>query len=107
MKLDCPHCGVHGSIDDSLAAKKLRCPKCSKVFLIPPDMLPGDVTGVSVYNQKTSDFEYRPGPVMSNIILADEINRAPAKVQSALLKPCRKDKSLSGMEPIHWKNLFL
>ena len=40
MKIDCPHCGVHGSVDDSLAAKKLRCPKCSKVFLVADDMVP-------------------------------------------------------------------
>lgn len=40
MKIDCPHCGVHGSIEDSLAGKKLRCPKCSKVFLIPEELLP-------------------------------------------------------------------
>ena len=51
-----------------------------------PDMLPGDITGVSVYNQKTVDFEFRPGPVISQIVLADEINRATPKVQSALLE---------------------
>ena len=50
-------------------------------------MLPGDITGVSVYNQKTADFEFRPGPVMAQIVLADEINRATPKVQSALLEP--------------------
>ena len=41
MKIDCPHCGVHGSVDDSLAGKKLRCPKCSKVFLVPEEILSG------------------------------------------------------------------
>ena len=51
-----------------------------------PDLLPTDVTGVSVYNQKTGDFEYRPGPVMAQILLADEINRATPKAQSALLE---------------------
>ncbi|MDP3878856.1 MAG: MoxR family ATPase [Dehalococcoidales bacterium] len=51
-----------------------------------PDMLPGDITGVSVYNQKTADFEFRPGPIMAQIVLADEINRATPKVQSALLE---------------------
>ena len=51
-----------------------------------PDLLPTDVTGVSVYNQKTGDFEYRPGPVMTQILLADEINRATPKAQSALLE---------------------
>ena len=51
-----------------------------------PDLLPSDVTGVSVYNQKTGEFEYRPGPVLAQILLADEINRATPKTQSALLE---------------------
>lgn len=51
-----------------------------------PDMLPSDVTGVSVFNQETRQFEFRPGPVMSEIVLADEINRATPKTQSALLE---------------------
>ena len=51
-----------------------------------PDLLPSDITGVSVFNQATSDFEFRPGPVFANIVLGDEINRASPKVQSALLE---------------------
>lgn len=51
-----------------------------------PDLLPSDITGVSIYNQKTEDFEYRPGPVMTNILLADEINRTSPKTQAALLE---------------------
>jgi MoxR-like ATPase len=51
-----------------------------------PDLLPNDVTGVSVYNQKTSEFEFRPGPAFVNILLADEINRATPRTQSALLE---------------------
>jgi MoxR-like ATPase len=51
-----------------------------------PDMLPSDVTGVSVYNQKTGEFEFRPGPVLAQIVLTDEINRATPKTQSALLE---------------------
>ena len=51
-----------------------------------PDMLPSDVTGVSIYNQKTSEFEFRPGPVMAQIVLTDEINRATPKTQAALLE---------------------
>ena len=51
-----------------------------------PDMLPSDVTGVSIFNQITREFEFRPGPVMSQIVLADEINRATPKTQSALLE---------------------
>ena len=51
-----------------------------------PDLLPSDVTGVSIYNQKTGDFEFRPGPIMAQVVLADEINRATPKTQSALLE---------------------
>ena len=51
-----------------------------------PDLLPSDVSGVSIYNQKTQEFEFRPGPIMSQVVLADEINRATPKTQSALLE---------------------
>jgi MoxR-like ATPase len=51
-----------------------------------PDMLPSDVTGVSIFNQLTNEFEYRPGPVIAEVVLADEINRATPKTQSALLE---------------------
>ena len=51
-----------------------------------PDMLPSDITGVSIYNQKTQEFEYRSGPIMAQIVLTDEINRATPKTQSALLE---------------------
>lgn len=51
-----------------------------------PDLLPSDVTGVSIYNQKTGDFEFRAGPIMAQIVLADEINRATPKTQSSLLE---------------------
>jgi MoxR-like ATPase len=51
-----------------------------------PDLLPTDVTGVSVFNQKTAEFEFRPGPVFAQIVLADEINRATPRTQSALLE---------------------
>ncbi|MFB6297366.1 MAG: AAA family ATPase [Salinirussus sp.] len=51
-----------------------------------PDLLPSDVTGVNIYNQKTEEFEFRPGPIFANVVLGDEINRAPPKTQSALLE---------------------
>ncbi len=51
-----------------------------------PDLMPSDVTGASIYNQQTSEFVFREGPVFANLLLADEINRAPAKTQSALLE---------------------
>ncbi len=51
-----------------------------------PDLMPSDVTGSSIYNQRTSDFEFRPGPLFANLLLSDEINRAPPKTQAALLE---------------------
>ena len=51
-----------------------------------PDLLPSDLTGINFYNQKTGEFEFRPGPLFSNIILADEINRATPRTQSSLLE---------------------
>ncbi len=51
-----------------------------------PDLLPSDVSGVSIYNQKAGDFEFRPGPVIAQVVLADEINRATPKTQSSLLE---------------------
>ena len=65
-------------------AKSLDC--TFRRIQFTPDMLPGDITGVSVYNQKIQDFEFRPGPIMAQMVLADEINRATPKVQSALLE---------------------
>src|SRR6187431_3437826 len=51
-----------------------------------PDLMPSDVTGSSIWNQRDGDFEFRPGPVFTNLLLADEINRAPPKTQAALLE---------------------
>jgi len=51
-----------------------------------PDLMPSDVTGSSIFNQRESDFEFRPGPIFANLLLADEINRAPPKTQAALLE---------------------
>src|SRR3978361_378901 len=51
-----------------------------------PDLLPGDITGVSIFDQRSNDFEFHPGPIFANIVLADEINRASPKTQSALLE---------------------
>ncbi len=65
-------------------AKSVGC--SFKRIQFTPDLLPTDVTGVSVFNQKTGEFEFRPGPVMANVVLADEINRTSPKTQSALLE---------------------
>ncbi len=68
----------------SAVAKSIDCG--FKRIQFTPDLMPSDVTGFSVYNQKTGEFEFRPGAVMSNLILADEINRASAKTQASLLE---------------------
>ncbi|MBI3537607.1 MAG: MoxR family ATPase [Chloroflexi bacterium] len=65
-------------------AKSLGC--SFKRIQFTPDMLPTDVTGVSLFNQKTREFEFRPGPILAQIVLTDEINRATPKTQSALLE---------------------
>ncbi len=61
-----------------------------------PDLLPADLIGTMIYNQRTQDFEVRKGPVFTNILLADEINRAPAKVQSALLESMQEQQVTIG-----------
>lgn len=73
-------------------AKSVDC--TFKRIQFTPDMLPGDITGVSVFSQKTGDFEFRPGPVISQFVLADEINRATPKVQSALLE-CMEESQIT------------
>ncbi|HVB97631.1 MAG TPA: MoxR family ATPase [Chloroflexota bacterium] len=59
-----------------------------------PDLLPSDVTGVSIYNQRQQEFEYRPGPIIAQVVLADEINRATPKTQSALLE-CMEERQVT------------
>ncbi len=59
-----------------------------------PDLLPSDVTGVSVFNQKSGEFEFRPGPVFANVVLADEINRSSPKTQSSLLE-CMEERQVT------------
>jgi MoxR-like ATPase len=67
---------IAGSIEGAVSSR-VQCT---------PDLQPTDVTGLSVYNQRTRDFEFRPGPVFANVVLVDEINRAMPKTQSALLE---------------------
>lgn len=87
-------CGGHVLLEDVPGVGKTMLVKalaksmdCSfKRIQFTPDLLPSDVTGVSVFNQKTMQFEFRPGPIMGNVILADEINRTSPKTQAALLE---------------------
>ena len=70
-------------------AKSLGC--SFRRIQFTPDLLPSDVTGMSIYNQKTQEFEFRPGPIISQVVLADEINRATPKTQSSLLE-CMEER---------------
>ena len=72
-----------------------------------PDMLPADLLGTLIFNQKKGSFETRKGPIFSNIILADEINRAPSKVQSALLEAMQERQVTIGEETFKLDNPFL
>lgn len=76
--------GVGKTVLTKAIARSIGC--TFKRIQFTPDLLPSDVTGTSIYNQKTSNFEFRPGPIMAQIVLADEINRATPKTQSALLE---------------------
>jgi len=76
--------GVGKTVLARSLAKSLGCVFSRIQFT--PDMLPSDVTGVSIYNQVSAQFEFRPGPIMAQIVLSDEINRATPKTQAALLE---------------------
>jgi len=79
----------------SLAKALARSVDCAFSRLqFTPDLLPSDVTGVNVFNQRSNEFEFRPGPVFANILLVDEINRASPKTQSALLE-CMQERQVT------------
>jgi len=94
LALACALCGGHLLVEDipgvgkTMLARALgRALGCTyKRIQFTPDLLPADVTGTSIFNQKTAEFEFHPGPVFANIVLADEINRATPKTQSSLLE---------------------
>ena len=73
-------------------AKSLTCDFARIQFT--PDLLPSDVTGLSIFNAQKGDFEFKPGPVFTNILLADEINRATPRTQSALLE-CMEERQVT------------
>ncbi len=87
-------CGGHMLIEDVPGVGKTMLARAIAVstgcsfrrIQFTPDLLPSDVTGVSIFNQKSGDFEFRPGPILAQVVLADEVNRATPKTQSALLE---------------------
>ena len=100
--------GVPG-IAKTLAANTLaRTIHCDfKRIQFTPDLLPADLTGTPIYNPKEGNFEVKKGPVFTNILLADEINRAPAKVQSALLEIMQEKQVTIGGETFPAPRPFL
>ena len=72
-----------------------------------PDLLPSDVTGIHYFNQKTSEFEFRPGPIMANIVLVDEINRATPRTQSCLLECMQEQQVTVDLETVALPRPFL
>ena len=93
-------CGGHLLIEDvpgvgkttlaKVIAKTLGCSFSRIQFT--PDLMPADIIGISVYDKGRDEFVYRPGPVMSQIVLADEINRTSPRTQSSCLKPWKRDR---------------
>ena len=76
-------------------------------FQFTPDLLPADIVGTMIYNIKENDFSIKKGPVFANFILADEINRAPAKVQSALLEAMQEKQVTIGDNTFNLPSPFL
>lgn len=108
-------CGGHILIEDvpgvgktklvSALARSVAC-TCRRIQFT-PDILPSDVTGFSLYNQKTGEFEFRPGVVFSSFLLADEINRASPKAQSALLEVMQENQVTVDGETYRVPNPFI
>ena len=100
--------GVPG-IAKTTAVKTLGivCDLSFKRIQFTPDLLPSDITGVEIYNPKTNEFQIKKGPIFANLILADEINRAPAKVQSALLEAMQERQVTIGEETFKLPSPFM
>jgi MoxR-like ATPase len=97
--------GIGKTMLAKAAAKSLGC--SFKRIQCTPDLLPSDVTGIYYFNQKTSGFEFRPGPIMANIVLIDEINRATPRTQSCLLECMQEQQVTVDLETVPLPRPFL
>jgi MoxR-like ATPase len=97
--------GIGKTMLAKTVAKSLGC--SFKRIQSTPDLLPSDVTGIHYFNQKTSEFEFRPGPIMANIVLVDEINRATPRTQSCMLECMQEQQVTVDLETIPLPRPFL
>ncbi len=97
--------GIGKTMLAKAVAKSLGC--SFKRIQSTPDLLPSDVTGLHYFNQKTSEFDFRPGPVMANVVLVDEINRATPRTQSCLLECMQEQQVTIDLETIPLPRPFL
>src|SRR5262249_30876775 len=100
--------GVPGLAKTTAVTTLARALRCTfRRIQFTPDLLPADLIGTQVYNPRTGDFTVKKGPIFANVILADEINRAPAKVQSALLEAMQERQVTIGDQTFPLDRPFL
>jgi len=97
--------GIGKTLLAKATAKSLNC--SFRRIQCTPDLLPSDVTGVYYFNQKTSEFEFRPGPVIANVVLVDEVNRATPRTQSSLLECMQEQQITVDLETVPLPRPFL